>query len=448
MPIRVSYKVIFLFFSVFLFTQVKTVVAQHAPYLDKKVSFTFTDIPLSSALRTIGSKTGLKFSYNPEQIKSSRHITMTFKNRPLGEVLKQLISDPTISMREIGNQIVIFRGDPSQLPLESNQQLVQGKPQVILSPKKDPDTVYLYQLDTLIINRTDTIYRTITIRSYDTIRITDTLFIEKTKTAQKSGKTIKDIFSKNSLKHKKFLEDNGFYTGFFYELLPGSATYTNTSDGNDQYLALTQQAEAGSINKFSTGIFAGYDYLKFGVRSGIGYMRMGEVFNYSLSLESGGFYKTDTVTKYYTIIGIDTSWYYVTDSAWVPKDIKNYSYYNPNSYKYIDIPLAVKFRFWQNESAEIYALGGINASLLISVDALHVDPESDSFEVIETSKNNLNPVLLSWHAGVGTAIKFSSRSGMIAEAVYRAQINNQFKDIPIDKHYKLFGIKFGAYIKF
>jgi len=139
MPTRVSYKVIFVFICSFLFTQVKIVVAQHGPHLDKKVSFTFTDVPLSAVFRTIGSKTGLKFSYNPEQIKSGRRITMSFTNKPLGEVLKQLVSDPTISIREIGNQIVIFRGDPSQLQLEPNQQRVQGKPQIIQSYKKDPE---------------------------------------------------------------------------------------------------------------------------------------------------------------------------------------------------------------------------------------------------------------------------------------------------------------------
>lgn len=447
MPSKSSYRVIILFFSFLLITQL-AVVAQHSPYLNKKVTFAFSDTPLSSVLRTIGSSMGIKFSYNPEQIKSSRRITMTFRNKPLGEVLKQLISDPTISIREIGNQIVIFRGDPSQLPLGPDQQIVQGKPQLITPSKKDPDTVYLYQLDTLIINRTDTIFRTITMRDIDTIRIVDTVYIDKTKSAQKSGKTLKDVYSKNSMKYKKFLEDNGFYTGIYYELLPGSATYKNTNQGNDDYFVNMQNADAGSVIKYSTGILAGYDYLKFGVRTGIGYMNIGEIFSYSHASESGGFYKTDTVEKYYTLSGADTSWFYVTDSSWVPKEIRNYSYYNPNAYKYIDIPLAIKFRFWQTETYEIYAIGGINASFLISVDALHINPAGSKTEVVTTTKSNLNPILLAWNAGLGAAFKFSSRTGMIAELVYRSQINNQYKDIPVEKRYHLIGIKAGAYIKF
>lgn len=447
MPGKTRYQVFALFLFVLILLDVKYSIAQQNPVLDRKVSFTFTDMPLANVLRTIGNKTNLKFSYNPEFIQSNRRVTKSFKNIPLRDVIKQLLNDPSISIREIGNQIVLYRGDPSQIPLEPNQQLIQGKPQIILPTKKTPDTVFVYQLDTLIINHTDTLFRTIKTITYDTIRITDTVFIEKSKPPQKSGKNLKDNFSKNSYKHKKFLEDNGFYSGLYFEMLPGASTFKNTSTSKADYLEMTKQANSGKLSKFSTGIVAGYDYHKVGIRTGLGFTRLGEKFGYSYNLETGGFYKKDSNEFYYTIVGIDTTIIYLYDSTWIPKDLKLYSHKNPNTYRYIDVPVSVKYRFWQNETAEIYALGGIKASILVSVDAMHIDP-ADKNAVLITPKSDLNPLLLSWQLGIGTAIKFTTRTGILAEASYVSLLNNQFKNIPVEKRYNLIGLKVAAYVKF
>jgi hypothetical protein len=447
MPGKTRNQVFILFLIIFILLLDKRVIAQYQPFLDKKVSFTFSSTTLSNALRAIGSKTGVKFSYNPELIPPGKRITMRFNDLPLREVLKQLINDPTISFREIGNQIVMYRGDPSQFPLEANQQLIVGKPQIIIPAKKIPDTVYVYQLDTLIIDHTDTIFRMVSLTRYDTIRILDTVFIEKNRPAKKPAKIQNPDFEKNSVKHQKFLENNGFYSGLYYEMLFGSATFTSTSPEYNDYQVLMKQANSGSLAKFSTGVIAGYEYHRIGIRTGIGFARLGEKFAYAYNIETGGFYRTDTIEKYYTLTGIDTSWFYITDSTWIPKELKNFNYQNPNTFRYIDVPLTLKLRFWQNQSAEIYALGGIKASFLVAVDALMINVDNKN-DVIWVAKSDLNPILLSWQAGIGTAVKFSPRSGIIAEASYNKQTNSQYKNLPLEKKYGLIGIKIAAYIKF
>ena len=447
MPGRTRYPVSIFLVILFILLQVCPVMAQQQPFLDKRVSFTFTATPLANALRAIGNKTGVKFSYNPELIQPGKRISVRFSNMLLRDVLKQLLSDPSLSFREIGNQIVIYRGDPSQFPLEPNQQLIQGKPQIVVSTKKTPDTIFMYQLDTLIINRRDTILRSISITRFDTIRLTDTVYIEKNKSTQKAGKEVKNNFDKNSVKHRKFLENNGFYSGLYLEMLSGSAAYKSTSATATNFLTLMQQADAGWLSKFSAGVVAGYDYHKVGIRTGVGFTYLGEKFDYSYVLETGGLFRTDTVEKYYSVAGIDTSWFFITDSTWIPKSDKNYTYRNPNSFRYIDIPLTVKLRFWQNQSAEIYALGGVNAAFLVSVDAWHIDPDNIK-SVLKTQTADLNPVIFSWHAGIGTAVKLSSQAGIMAEATYRKQTNSQYKDFPLTKNYGLIGIKIGAFVKF
>lgn len=447
MPGKKRYPVIIFSFILIILLQGKTVCAQFQPYLDKKVSFTFSNTPVTNALKAVSAKTGVKFSYNPELIQGSRRVNMRVNNLPLRDLLKQLLNDPDISFREIGDQIVLYRGDPSQFPLEPNQRIIPGKPQIVLPTKKNPDTVYIYRLDTLIINRTDTIFRSVSITHFDTIRLTDTVFFEKNKPTQRAGNNVNPNFSKNSVKRRKFLENNGFYAGPYFEMLTGSASYKSSGSGGENYAALMSGAESKQLFKFSTGILAGYDYHFFGIRTGIGYTRMGEKFGYEYSLETGGFFKTDTVETYYTLTGIDTSWFYVTDSSWIPKDTKKYSYRNPNSFRYIDVPLSVKLRFYQSKAAEIYAIGGITASFLISADALHINP-ADKNDIVATGNKDLNPILLSWNAGLGTAVKFTPQTGFIAEATYRKQTKSLYKDLPLDKRYGLFGIKLSAYFKF
>jgi hypothetical protein len=445
MPGKKRFPVFLLFVLTCLILQDKTVFGQHQPFLDKKVSFAFTDTPLSNALRAIGNKTGVKFSYNPDLIQSSRRITMRFTNLPLREVLKKLLNDPTVSYQELGNQIVLFRGDPAKIPLESNQQLIIGKPKVVAS-RKIPDTVYVYRLDTLIIKHTDTVFRSISITRFDTVRIPDTIYIDNIRPALKVGYGIGTDSIQNPDGDQKKIENKGFYSGVYVELLPGFATYKSTVPEYRDYKALMEQANAGSLAKFSAGVLAAYDFKRVGILSGLGVTRLGEKFAYAYNVETGGFFKTDTVERYFTLPNGDTTYFYVTDSTWVPKDTRHYVYQNPNTYWYFDVPISLKCRFWQNRAAEIYGLGGINASFLISADALLINADNCN-DVIRIKENELTPILFSWHLGLGTAIKLTPRSGIIAEATYRKQRTGIYKDLPLEKQFSLVGFKMSVYIR-
>jgi hypothetical protein len=121
----------------------------------------------------------------------------------------------------------------------------------------------------------------------------------------------------------------------------------------------------------------------------------------------GGFYKTDTVESYYTVSGIDTSWYYVTDSSWVNIDYKNFTYKNPNSYRYLELPLLVKFRIIQGKGIDFYALGGIVAGIAIGRNALLISPE-ESKAVEWVSSDGISPLILSWKAVALHAIRLQA----------------------------------------
>lgn len=443
MPGKAKHLFIFVLLLPFFLLEAQEVFAQKT-LLAKKITFSVSNMPVVNVLNKIAVNTGVKFSYNPELIPSARRITKRFINQPLNEIIKEILDDPSISVREIGNQIVLFRGNAPPLPADLSQNLIIGKTVVLPPGKKNPDTLFAIRTDTLIINKTDTIFRSVSIMHFDTLRTMDTVYIENGKTKLNWVPSPLDEKA-DSLKRNSVFGSSHLYSGLYFEFLPGSIKYSN-SNGLAAYEALMDRANSPGTFNFSTGIMAGYEFRKIGIRSGIGYMQLGENFAYSFANETGGFYKTDTVEKYYTLTGIDTNWFYVTDSAWIPKEVKHFEYKNQNRYRYFEVPFSVKLILWQNKTAQIYALGGINAGFLIGVSALNIE-NNDEFTTVNTSKRYLSRTLFSYHAGIGTTLKLSSRSGLLAEATYRKQLNDQYKDFPVEKKYGLWGFKFGVLFK-
>lgn len=445
MPGKVRYPVHFIILVAFIvLIQGSYAFAQQKPFLNKKTSFTFTDVPLPDVLRAIGNKTGVKFSYNPELVHAERHISMKFNNLPLHDVLKQLFPDPTISFREIGNQIVIYRPSVPPVQLAPNQTLVSGKPKII-SPKKNPDTVFVYQLDTLLIQHTDTVFQNVPIAYYDTVRIVDTVYIENNTIPQTAefDTGLISASDTNQITGKSY-----FYSGLYFEMLPGQATLNSNSPQYDDFTVLMENANSGNFGKHSVGIVVGYEYLKLGIRTGIGLTRLGEKFDYAYFLESGGYYQVAIGDTFYTDEGgVMVPHYVIADSTWIPKDVKNYTYKNANTYRYLDLPLSVKYSFWKGKTFDVYAKAGINLSFPLSVNANHINPSGIN-KVMQTKKSDLNPVLFSWNIGLGTSLPVTKRTSILAEANYYKQTTKQYKDLPVDKRYKLFGLKIAAYVIF
>jgi hypothetical protein len=107
----------------------------------------------------------------------------------------------------------------------------------------------------------------------------------------------------------------------------------------------------------------------------------------------------------------------------------------------------VKYSFWKGKAMDVYAKVGINLSFLVSVNASHINPVGINY-VVQTRKPDLNPMLFSWDVGLGAAFPVTSRTGMLAEATYYAQKTEQYRSLPVDKRYNLFGLKVAAYFKF
>jgi len=413
--------------------------------LNRKVSVVFKDLTIPSAIQKLNKETGIRFSYDPDLVSQRKRISFSCVNQPLSEVLARLFDNPSIQFREIGNQLVIYEdksnpAKPQKLP-----------PEIIPVPEKTnkttlpkPDTVYVHRTDTLHLLKTDTLTITLTdtIIRHDTVIRIDTVYLNKT---QKAGRKHPPSFEDQSIRMQKFREKNGWFATLSYEHLLGSPSYSASAADGQSLLLLQKTASKASPLNYSTGIRVGYDYYRFGLASGIHYTRLGETFEYSFDKQTGGFYKTDTVESYYTINGQDTSWYYITDSTYIPVDYQRYTYKNPNAYRYIEFPLSLRIRLIQADAWELYLDGGLIASLAVGQKALIIQPGDEP--VTWVKRDDLNTLLFSWKAGLGAVFLPFDRMGVFVEASYRQLISPFFKDYPLEKKFDLFNMKTGIFVR-
>lgn len=416
--------------------------------LNRKVNISVRNEQASVVLQRLSKQTGAYFSYDPALL-SDRKITLNASGIPLQEVLQRIFDNPSVGFREIGNQLVVYRErkketEPITTEKKETPESLATLPKVndkILPPDTvfvpHTDTIFKFRIDTLTLVQTDTIIRR------DTILHTDTIYLSRTR---KAGKTEPPDFSKNSVSSQQFREDNGWYAAIAYEQLIGKPLLSEQGQGSASLLESMKKANGNSPVNFSIGAVAGYDYYRLGVLTGISFTRLGETFEYSYTQQVGGFYITDTVESYYTVGGIDTTWYYVTDSSWVNIDYKNFTYKNPNSYRYLELPLMVKFRIIQGSGIDLYALGGIVAGIAIGRNALLISPE-ESNTVEWVSSEGISPLILSWKAGAGIAISIGSKSGIFLEGTYRQQFNSQLKNYPLNKKFNLLNLKTGIFVR-
>jgi hypothetical protein len=422
--------------------------------LDKRVTLQVSNVTVSSVIEKISSQTGTRFSYDPSQVNASRKVTLNVSNQSVGSVLRQVFPSRELNFREVGNQVVIYKPNlpqsesPPSLRNLTTQEISSEKNEQMTSGEKVlpvPDTFYIRVKDTFLIHTTDTLIIYNTIVRVDTLHKTDTVFIEKSR-AQKSTLPENPRFDRNSMRNRLYRQHNGWYFGISYEQIFSSP---ELKESNNQYaLLLSKMKEANTLTplNYSLNFMMGYDFPVLGVRSGLGFCRLGETFEYSFSQQVGGFYKTDTVETYYTISGIDTSWYYVTDSSWVNIDYKRYDFKNPNAYRYLELPLTLRFRAVRNERFELYALAGVIAGINIGKKAL-VILDSPEYPVGWLPASMISSFVFSWQSGLGCSFSLGGGVEVFAEVLYRKQMTDLYKDYPIEKKFESLNAKTGIFVR-
>ncbi|WP_224995317.1 secretin and TonB N-terminal domain-containing protein [Cesiribacter sp. SM1] len=85
-----------------------------AQVLQKKISISFKDVSLQTALEEIHTQHGIQFSYFNNDLPATPKVKLQLKNAPLDEVLERLLASTNLGYREHNGRIIISKNLPKK----------------------------------------------------------------------------------------------------------------------------------------------------------------------------------------------------------------------------------------------------------------------------------------------------------------------------------------------
>jgi hypothetical protein len=167
-----------------------------------------------------------------------------------------------------------------------------------------------------------------------------------------------------------------------------------------------------------------------------------EKFNHSYSITEGGFFVTDTIDEYYTIIQSDTSWFYVTDSTWKPANYNEYNYNINNRLGYLELAALVSYNFYSLGKINIYGKAGLQMSVLIYRSGLAI-PNTNKPTGVDFASLSFNSPAFSFLLGGGIKYRINEQIDFNPELYYFRSFNQVVANYPLDKRISGLGIKIG-----
>lgn len=378
-------------------------------------SFSCQNEKLSSVLTRLSTTNNVNFSYDANDPIYSELISYTSNEESTDIILNNILKKIGLAHKLIGNQIVLFH------PVE-NSNAAQVETEEIANTESPDITetqefISRYELDTIYIQ--DTILR------IDTIRITDTVFIEKEKPEKQTPAKIKEIpvdfFQETN-------REEGWAGDFF--ITPVLSDFS-----------LVKNDVSFSLRSFSLGLDVIKLVKRWNFSAGLRLSQFGQKFDQQYTSTTGGNYQTDTIDIYYTIIETDTSWYYVTDSSWVPLDSKEYNFEKSNTIGYLELNVSVTYDFYKSSDMRIFGRIGGQVGWLVYKNGIAI-PDEENLEGISFSDLQFNTAY-AVTLGAGLKYKVADRMDIMTELYYTRYFNQLVKEYEYDNKLNAIGLKMG-----
>jgi len=121
-----SVKTACIFCAGFLLFSVNTVLAQES-LLDKTISIPKQHTTLYNALNLISEKSGCLFIYDSQVVESDKRVKLVADKQPLKLVLDNILTNPEISYKVIGQHILIYRIKKENIQVNKPQSLLPAQ---------------------------------------------------------------------------------------------------------------------------------------------------------------------------------------------------------------------------------------------------------------------------------------------------------------------------------
>lgn len=384
-------------------------------------SISVTNEKLSVVIRRLSDQTGLSFSYDARDAAFEQAITYQATHKPVQEILDDILLETNQTFKQLDKQIVIYQIGTSyaritNIPLPESTVVVLPAQ---LTEKRNEAPPYTMVVDTLI--RIDTIFHTDTIVRIDTIRIMDTVVI-----IQEDTLTVRPVIDTSRVKNSRIKGWAGEIS--FASLLTD--------------FSLVEEKQAYSFRNFSMGLELVRVARRLNYTLGLRYTQFNDRFMKQEIQTSGGFFLKDTVDQYYTVSQTDTSWFYVTDSSWVPLETSVHAYEITNKLGYVEVNAAIAYDFYSRKNTSLFIKLGGQMGFLSYREGLSLlkngDPSGTRFGDLKFVSTTYALQL-----GIGLRSKLTEKLDVHGECYYLQYFNNVLLDHPLNNSINALGIKLG-----
>ena len=394
--------------------------------------FTVQNDKLSDVMIQLSVQSGINFSIDANDSVMNNRLSYHAKNKTAIQILDDILPQFKRSYKQVGNQIVVFKPKhllqkketaPSSFKQNRNTNKIRntGNNKRETPTPKAPSPPEI-QLDTLIF--TDTLLLHDTLIQYDTIRRIDTVFIRKEKNKPRKTKSFPvDYFQ------QKESRENGWSGEIFYA--PLLTNFTFTDEKNPRSLrSFTLGTSVSRLSKWWDFSF-GFQLSQFANR-----------FNRTQTVTQGGFFLTDTIDAYYTVISNDTNWYFVTDSIWKPLQSYQSDYDRTNRIGYFEVNGSVAYTFFVNKKIRFYTKIGGQMSIPLYQNGMAI-LKPDNLEMKDFNTLHFGSPLFSALMGTGVKYRLNRSFDFHTEIFYVYYFQPMIQDLPVRSKPNSLGIKMG-----
>lgn len=367
------------------------------------ISFSVETCTLDEALEKLFAEYELNVAFSKAELSKIRIENYTCSYKSVEEVLTDLLRGTGYGFKKVGKQYVIRKIQPFE-PVMNDSQVVTETP-----PK-----------ETLVL-KTDTIVN----KTADTIRIFDTLQIVRSVMRYDTVVLVERIVKTDTIYAVKYqgwawpdFRDNGWFLSPSLTLSSLKLDY----ELNEDYPAAT----IAPISALGIGLDGGYKHNRLAVGMSLGYRSAKYSFSFDETVTDGDYYVNDTLDTYYVVHPAgDTAFYYILDSTYVPLTTTNYAWRDVNRLDYLSVGLFSTFDFLKMEHFRMFIKAGASLDFLLN--------SSGSCYNVEITREQVEPLKLSFFAGLGAAVKVGNHVELVPVVAYRNTSKSLYKaDVPLD----------------
>jgi hypothetical protein len=402
---------------------------------NQNVDFKVHNEPLRSVLDRFATDHAINLSYNASEVAFNEIITYTASNKNVKEVLAEILAHINHEYKQVGNHFLIVRSS-------ENPQTAAKIKAVNTGHEGTASTdVSVILGDTLIKIIEIPVYLMDTLRITDTIvkieveRVRDTIFIDNTPVKFRRSRSLSGI-SNGTFRFEPD-RDRGWALSMEVSPILGGFQYLNMLD-----VIPALDAESISLRNTGLGVALQYNRNRFSFIAGLGLTSFGNRFEYTEINSLGGFYKTDTLDIFYTIIQPDTNWIYVTDSTWIPLDRNELSYDQINRIGLIELQLGIATTIIRRTNYSIYMKAGIQVGTPLWLKGSSIT-DADGFPATKLNKEIFSNWLYAYNFGTGIRYKLGNWIDVYAEPFYKRYVNQTTTNHPLDRRLHGAGLQLG-----